>query len=228
MRASRFLRFPPSASRCALSLLAGLLLCVIAPAAPAAYRVQLDAPDTLRDLLAAHLDLIRYQEREDLNEDMFRFMLDTAAEQVARLAATEGYFTPHTRVSMSDESGATVVHVEVQAGARTVVSGAEVTISGAAREQSPALAERLRRTWPLKPGAPFRQEDWAEAKQHGLELLQRRRHPAARISSSQARIDPASGQAALAVDYDSGPPFAFGPLRITGTSRYPDSIIDNV
>ncbi|HJV54007.1 MAG TPA: autotransporter assembly complex family protein, partial [Noviherbaspirillum sp.] len=46
--------------------------------------------------------------------------------------------------------------------------------------------------------------------------------------SSQARIDPASGQAALAVDYDSGPPFAFGPLRITGTSRYPDSIIDNV
>lgn len=215
-------------SRLALSLLAGLLLCATSRTADAAYRVELEAPAPLQDLLAAHLDLVRYQDRADLNEDQLNFMLATAASQVARLASTEGYFSPQTTVKVDRSADTPVVRVTVDAGTRTVVSHVDVEVSGAARERSPAQAGRVRRNWPLKPGAPFRQEDWAVAKQAGLQILQRRRYPAARIADSEARIYPDLRQADLAVTYDSGPLFTLGPLHIRGTERYPESIIRNV
>ena len=224
LSAFRFLRFPTSGSRLALSILA----CLLSGPAHAAYRVQLEAPEPLRELLSAHLDLIRYQNRDDLNEDQLSFMLDTADKQVADLAATEGYFSPRTEVRVSDDAGATLVHIKVDAGMRTTVVSADITVSGNAGEHAPADTEQVRRNWPLAPGAPFRQQDWADAKQEGLQFLQQRRYPAARIAASQARVYPDLHQAELAVEYDSGPPFFFGPLRISGTGRYPNSIIDNV
>lgn len=227
MSALRFLRFSPSCSRRALSLLASLLFLAAGPRALASYRVELDAPDSLRDLLAAHLDLVRYQERDDLNEDQFQFMLDTAAAQVTRLASTEGYFQPQTELKVDRDSGTTVVRLKVAPGARTVVGRIAVRLSGAASGDA-SRAEQAGGYGGLRPGSPFRQEDWAAAKQAGLQELQQRRYPAARIARSQARIDPEQAQADLEIDYDSGPPFTFGELRIRGTERYPDSIVRNV
>lgn len=217
-----------SCPRLALSLFACLLFCATSRPAAAAYRVELDAPAPLKELLAAHLDLVRYQDREDLNDDQLNFMLATAASQVARLTSTEGYFSPQTTVNVDRSRDTPVVRVRVDAGARTVVSKVDVEVSGAARERNPEQVERMRRTWRLKPGAAFRQEDWADTKQAGLQILQRRRYPAARIAGSGARIYPDLQEADLAVEYDSGPLFTLGPLHISGVERYPESIIHNV
>lgn len=208
------------------ALLLGLSLCTVP--AMAAYRVQLDAPPPLKALLSAHLDLVRYQDREDLNEDQLNYMLATADSQVRRLASTEGYFLPQTTVKVERSGDTPLVRVTVEAGARTVVSQVDVNVTGAVRERNPSQAERVRRNWQLKPGEPFRQEDWAAAKQAGLQILQRRRYPAARIADSDAQVYPDLQQADLAVEYDSGPLFTLGTLRISGTERYPESIIRNV
>jgi translocation and assembly module TamA len=208
-------------------LLAGLLLSALTLPA-SAYHVSLDAPSPLKELLSAHLDLIRYQDRDDLNEDQLNFMLATVQAQVTRLASTEGYFLPHTTVKVERGGETPVVHVKVETGERTMVSRVNVNVSGEVRDHDPRQAERVSRNWQLKPGAPFREEDWAAAKQTGLQVLQRRRYPAARIVGSNAYVYPDLQQAELAVDYDSGPLFTLGPLRITGTERYPESIIRNV
>ena len=71
-----------------------MLLMLASMPAHAVYKVELDAPKSLRDLLNAHLDLMRYRDRDDINADQLRFMVETAAEQVNELAATEGYFSP--------------------------------------------------------------------------------------------------------------------------------------
>ncbi|HJV84501.1 MAG TPA: autotransporter assembly complex family protein [Noviherbaspirillum sp.] len=197
-------------------------------AAIAAYRVELDAPASLKDLLKEHLDLVRYQDREDINEDQLDFMLDTVAAQVTRLASTEGYFLPQTTAKIDRNAAPPVVHLTVDPGARTVVANVDVKVSGTAREHNPAQAERVHRNWQLKPGEPFRQEDWAAAKQSGLQILQRLRYPAARIADSDARIYPDLQQADLAINYDSGPLFTLGELNISGNERYPASIIRNV
>ncbi|MFX7090883.1 hypothetical protein ABTH94_22680, partial [Acinetobacter baumannii] len=76
---------------------------------------------------------------------------------------------------------------------------------------------RLREDWSLPVGQPFRQEDWNRAKNAGREKRQQKKYAAARIASSEARVDPDEHQADLAVRYDSGPAFTLGPLQITGT-----------
>ncbi|MGB7480249.1 MAG: autotransporter assembly complex family protein, partial [Burkholderiaceae bacterium] len=85
-----------------------------------------------------------------------------------------------------------------------------------------------RADWALPPGQPFRQSEWARAKQEGLQRLQQRRYAGAAIAASEARIDADASEAELAVTYDSGPAFTLGALEITGTRRYPAAIIENV
>ena len=227
MRTSRHSLHASSCPRLALALLAGLLLCTT-PWSAAAYRVELDAPAPLKELLTANLDLVRYQNREDMNEDQLNFMLATLDSQVTQLASTEGYFLPRTTFKIDRSTDTPVISVTVDAGARTMVSHVDVEISGAVREHNPAQAEQIRKRWHLRSGAPFRQEDWADAKQAGLNILQQRRYPAARIADSNAQIYPDLQEADLAVEYDSGPLFTLGQLHISGNERYPESIIRNV
>lgn len=196
--------------------------------AHAVYRVELDAPKSLRDLLNTHLDLMRYRERADINPDQIRFMVETAAEQVSDLAATEGYFSPKSDIKLDSGAEPPLVTITVTAGPRTEVRRADVQVTGPARTASPQQAERVVNEWPMKPGAPFRQEDWASAKDTGLRILQERRYAAATLARSSAAIDADRNAADLAASYESGPAFTLGELKISGTSRYPESIIRNV
>jgi translocation and assembly module TamA len=175
-----------------------------------------------------HLDLMRYRDRDDINADQLRFMVETAAEQVSELAATEGYFSPTANIRLDAQTQPPLVTVTVTEGPRTAVTRADIEVSGPAREQSPQQAAQVVDSWAIKPGAPFRQEDWAAAKESGLRVLQERRYAAAAIASSNAAIYADRQEAELAVDYQSGPPFTLGELKISGTGRYPESIIRNV
>ncbi len=193
---------------CAPLLLASLLACV---ASAHAYEVELSAPAPLKEVLTEHLDLFRYRHREDINADQLNFMVATVAEQVAQLAATEGYFSPVTTVQADQEGPATtLVRVVVNPGPRTLVSEVDIKVGGAAHSESPAQANAVGQSWSLTPGEAFRQADWATAKESGLQILQQRRYPAARIASSEARILADDHAAQLAVEYDSGPLFTFG------------------
>lgn len=208
----------------ALLVMAGSLA---APAAQAAYRVEIDAPGDLKALLEQHLDLSRYKDREDLSEDQLKFLIDTVDEQVAQLTSTEGYFSPKTKVTV--EPGATkTIRLAVDPQQRTVVSAAAVDVAGKAASEAPERVSQIKQNWGLPVGQPFRQADWAKAKEDGLQVLLKKRYPAAKVAQSEARITPEDNDAQLSVQYDSGPGFTLGPLRITGTKRYPNSIIENV
>lgn len=210
-----------AAAGCVLSLLASTT-------AHAAYRVEIDAPPPVRQLLADNLDLSRYRERQDVGDDQVDFMLATAADRVADLVATEGYFSPHTTVTIERASGTRLIRLHVAPGQRTRVAGVALKVEGDAAVQAPEQAAALRRTWSLPPGAPFRQQDWDAAKRGGLEALDRHRYAAAKIAASEARVDADRHRADLSVAYDSGPPFTLGPVRIGGALRYPEAIVRNV
>ena len=204
------------------------MLCVKANSAAASYRVEIDAPPPLHDLLAQHLDLVRDQARGDLSDDQFKFLVDTVGEQVKQLTSTEGYFTPSTKVDIEQVSGQRVVRLHVDANQRTMVTSAAIDVIGTIRQEAQQRADNLAKHWSLPAGRPFRQADWDSAKDGALQSLQKQRYAAARITRSEALIDPEQGAAQLAVQYDSGPGFTLGELKIGGTRRYPDSIIRNV
>jgi translocation and assembly module TamA len=207
---------------------AGFLLCLAAGSAAASYRVNIEAPDPIRPVLAEYLDLVRYQERADLSDDQFQFMIATAAEQVEQLTSPEGYFTPSTKVTVDRQGALKIVTIQVTPNKRTIVSRAAIEVTGPILQEAPQRVEALKKAWGLPVAQPFRQADWDQAKNAALLDLQQRRYAAARIAQSEARIDPDANDAQLAVQFDSGPGFTFGDLRISGTKRYPPSIIRNV
>ncbi|ASU39621.1 hypothetical protein hmeg3_15920 [Herbaspirillum sp. meg3] len=211
--------------------LAIAVLSCAAGSAHAAYKVDIDAPAPLQKMLKEHLDLVRYQDRADLSDEQLQFLLDTVNDQVVQLASTEGYFTPKTTIKVEqsqDEKSTKHIKLQVEAGPQTKINAVDITATGAAVQQDPARIADIQKNWSLPAGAPFRQEDWDAAKNQGLEKLQQHKYAAARIAESQASIDPDDQQADLTVQYDSGPRFTLGPLQITGTKRYPESIIRNV
>lgn len=211
-----------------LRLLSGCLLCAGMLPASAAYRVQVEAPAPLHQLLTDFLDLVRYRDRTDLDNDQFTFMLSAVSQQVTALASTEGYFTPATVVRVEQNAGVTTVLLTITPGPRTMVSTLVVDVTGPVLTESPAQVARLRRQWLLQPGAPFRQQDWATSKQDALQVLRSVRYAAAQAGVARASIDPQTSQAALVAAYDSGPAFTMGKLQVTGALRYPAWIIDNI
>lgn len=192
------------------------------------YRVELQTAPEIKELLTDHLDLFRYREREDIGPEQLNFLIETAAANVEKLVATEGYFSPQTHASIIESEPTPLVRIIVDAGPRTVVRTVEIGIAGPAARQSPGQVGEVREEWSLESGEPFRQAEWSEAKQAGLQLLQQRRYAAASIAASQARIHADQQTADLSVRYESGPAFTFGPLQIQGTRRYPERIIRNV
>ncbi|ODU01987.1 MAG: hypothetical protein ABS89_06350, partial [Thiobacillus sp. SCN 63-1177] len=87
---------------------------------------------------------------------------------------------------------------------------------------------RVERSFTLKQGMPFRQADWEAAKLAVLRPLLAGAYPAAQIEASEARIDPAAQAADLTLTLDSGPAFFYGQPAISGSRRYPESIVRNL
>lgn len=195
----------------------------------AAYKVEVNAPLSLRSILTDHLDLVRYQTRDDLSDEQIRFLIETVNDQVKSLLATEGYFSPTTTVDTTEHDNVIdTIRLSVDAGEQTTIKQVDIDITGPIQQQSTARIEEVKAAWPMNVGQPFRQSDWSSAKDKLLLQLQTDRYAAARISNSRATIDPAARQASLMTEYNSGPAFTLGALQITGLSRYPASIINNV
>ncbi|WP_425511371.1 autotransporter assembly complex protein TamA [Pararobbsia alpina] len=209
--------------------LIGLLGLAFAPmSAYAKYEVRIEAPRELRKLLEAHLDLARFADRDDLSDDEFRFLVSAVPRQVTDLLETQGYFTPAVTTDERVVDGKPHIDITVTPGPITEVSALSLSFKGAVLTEAPARETATREAWTLREGDPFSQQAWDAAKDAALKTLQAERYLGARITRSEARINPVTHKAALLVDFDSGPTFTLGELQIDGTRRYPAWIISNI
>ncbi|MGC9163551.1 MAG: autotransporter assembly complex protein TamA [Thiomonas sp.] len=196
-----------------------------ATASQPAYVVDIDAPNDLQTLLHDNLDLLRWRNFPDLPRDQIERLAEEAPAQAQRLLATQGYFSPQIAVRIDCPDGAPIrVVLHVQPGEPTRVQAVDLQVNGPDGKPDAALTARLLRAWALKPGEVFRDADWEAAKSRVLSMLLSGRWPGARLADSRASIDPATRQAQLMVRLDTGAPYVFGGLQITGLQRYPASI----
>lgn len=197
--------------------------------ARAAYKVDVQAsPRAVRKLLEEHLDIARFAKRNDISDDQFGFLVTATPQQVRDLTATAGYFSPVVRTDVRTVDGKKQVTVSVDPGPQTTISAISLTFHGPVLNEDPAQENATRFAFSLHEGDPFSQSGWDDAKNAALKALQSRRYVAAKISQSQARIDPRTHEAKLSVTFDSGPTFTMGKLEVSGTRRYPERIVDNV
>jgi len=193
------------------------------------YAVAIDAPAELRDLVAQHVDLVRWQSYEDMTPELLERLMRDAVAQTREAAATLGYFGAAVDVEADRTRTPVLVTLKVATGPRTVVRDVRIDVRGAAADDAlgRAAIERVRTQWPLPVGTPWRQVAWTQAKQAAVAVLAAGPWAAARIVASEARIDPANASASLEVTIDSGPPFHFGALDVRGLSRFPPSLVEN-
>lgn len=198
---------------------------------PLRFKVEIDAPRPYEKMLEEGLDLMRWQESEQVTLPLLERLVAEARKAATEALAAGGYFSPEIKSSIETPApGRALVRMKVEPGPRTRVRGVDLDFTGAVTAD-PEGRERMktvRQTWSLLPGSPFEQSDWANAKDNALAILGRGRYAAARIASSEARIIPDERAADLALRFDSGPIFHAGRVNVTGLKRYPPSVVENM
>ncbi|AMO39219.1 hypothetical protein AC731_019005 [Thauera humireducens] len=208
-------------------MISGVLAAPLSTAAQQALDVELEAPEAVRGLLERHVRLLRRSDATMPEAAPDRSaMARRARREVGDLLATEGYFTPTVRIDRS-EAGRWVIKVDP--GPRTTIAEVTVDFDGeitrAAEQGGDEYLARLRASWSLPPGAPFRQADWDAAKQQMLDSVSARRYAAARMVESRAEVDPERATARLRVRLDSGPAFYLGALEVSGLQELPADLV---
>ena len=192
-----------------------------------AFTLEVRSPNkAAREYLETHLDLQRYRKLDDLAAgEVSRLMV--AAEANARdLLNTLGYFTPTITLELhetpDDPKAPRRITLDVEPGTPTKVSAVQIAFSGpvASDERDKTHRDAIRAAWRLPPGQIFTQEGWDAAKSSGLRSLAAQRYPTASVRESKADIDADDSTARLAIGYESGPAYRFGPLLIKGNERY--------
>lgn len=195
------------------------------------YRVVIQGAGPYTELLTKHLDIVRRQNDTDLSVAEVERRVNVTPSQIRELLATEGYFSATVQHELVRDTSPWVARFVVELGVPTTIESVEIQFKGAlatGSQSDPARMQALRRNWSLKPGAVFEQDAWAEAKSGLLRELLVRDYPAASISQSEARIDPAENSASLHVTVDSGPQFTFGKLEIDGLERYSRAMVERL
>jgi translocation and assembly module TamA len=227
----------PSASRFrgVPALLQAALFVVIACACAAAraelpFRFELEGPEDLRRVVEPTLDLPRWKDYPGMTPDLLRRLAVEERDQIRAAVETEGYFSAKVGAEVTEGEAEWRVRIVIEPGERTRIASVEIRFGGPLLND-PDAEERMkavRTAWALPVGAPFRQADWNAAKADAVRRIAAVKYAAARIASSEARIDPGKAQATLDLEIASGPVFRVGALEVRGTSRYDPKIVERL
>lgn len=178
-------------------------------------------------MLATSVDLVRWETYAEMTPELFAELVRVAPDEAKEAAATEGYFSAKATISIDRTKDPVGVTLRVEAGPPTLVRNVELVVTGPAASNADAGAtiDALRRDWSLPQGSAFTQAAWQSAKARAVAMITAGPWAAAKITASEARVDPASKRADLSLTIDSGPPFRFGALDIGGLERYPPEIV---
>ena len=202
-------------------------------AATAAFAVDIQAPDAVREVLERHLELLRYRELTDLSDEELARLLVAARKNAQDLVATMGYFSPTIDIDPPEEGRSGPerrVKLRITPRDPSLVTEVNLRFIGAIEADPAASTQRQQITidWPLRPGMRFTQAKWDAAKQQALRQLSTQRYPVGQIGNSLADIDPASRSAALSVTLDSGPAYRLGPLLINGNVHHDRELVERL
>jgi translocation and assembly module TamA len=196
--------------------------------------IAIQAPSKLRDLLEANLDIERAKRlppSDSLDDSEWARLLALAPAQAKALLETEGFFRANVEASV-DAGDPHLVHINVDPGPQATIGRLTIDFDGVivtkveqGDRDAAALEAEIRQSWPLKPGAGFRNADWSGAKSQVLSKMRTNAYAAAAWTATSAQIDPATNTVRLFLVVDSGPQFLSGNLVVEGLERQPEQVV---
>ncbi len=187
------------------------------------YAFEVDAPGEIADKIRELTFVGRWQHRDDFLPTQMPALLARLDDEVMGILRSLGYYSGKVRSS----GDADRVEVTVVAGPRVTVARSEVRIEGPAAEDR-RTARFVRSRWLLPEGSFFASREWERGKRGLVDALNQRGYLRARLTGSDARIDPQSSSAELEVVLDSGPQIAFGELEVGGLERHGERIVQDL
>jgi translocation and assembly module TamA len=193
----------------------------------AAYHLDIEAPDAIRDLLRQHLDASKFQvvpQGDGITPQELNRLVGGAVAQSRSLLETQGRFAPSIQIQDApSRDGLPAFVLRVEPGPEARIHQVQLRFSGslgdAARQgdaQALTLQDTLRQSWKLKEGKGFQASVWTESK-GDLELRARARgYPLARLSLSQAQVDTQEHRVDIELELDSGPLALLGEVQVEG------------
>ena len=177
----------------------------------------------VKSMLEEYLPLITQQQDEELDKEQVGFLAEEAPDNVKTMLKTKGYFNGSVNVQDNGSS----YTVAVNPGPRTKVDNVSVAILGDILSDD-NLAEYYQKAmlnWQQPVGEYFDQDGWSGSKTSVLSAVTRKKYPLAKLSNTQATVNPNNNTANLNVIVESNRPIYFGDFEITGTRRYPDNVV---
>ena len=177
----------------------------------------------VKSMLEEYLPLITQQQDEELDKEQVGFLAEEAPDNVKTMLKTKGYFNGNVNVQDNGSS----YTVAVNPGPRTKVDNVSVAILGDILSDD-NLAEYYQKAmlnWQQPVGEYFDQDGWSGSKTSVLSAVTRKKYPLAKLSNTQATVNPNNNTADLNVIVESNRPIYFGDFEITGTRRYPDNVV---
>jgi translocation and assembly module TamA len=174
--------------------------------------------------------LARWQSFGDMTRALFDALAREAIGEAEDAAAASGWFSAEAEVRVDPTSTPAKVTLVVTPGPPTHVRNVRVQVEGPAARDGTAGTEVIARVQgglPLARDDVFTQAQWTQAKNAAVEALARGGYAAAKITASEASIDPQARAADLSITIASGPRFRVGELRIRGLARYTPELVRN-
>ena len=177
----------------------------------------------VKSMLEEYLPLITQQQDEELDKEQVGFLAEETPDNVKTMLKTKGYFNGSVNVQDNGSS----YTVAVNPGPRTKVDNVSVAILGDILSDD-NLAEYYQKAmlnWQQPVGEYFDQDGWSGSKTSVLSAVTRKKYPLAKLSNTQATVNPNNNTADLNVTVESNRPIYFGDFEITGTRRYPENVV---
>jgi translocation and assembly module TamA len=207
-----------------------IALCSASARAELPYRVELVGPNDLKEVVEPTLDLPRWREFPGMTPDLLRRLALEERDHIRAAVETEGYFSANVSAEVTEAEPEWLVRIVIEPGERTRIAQVDIRFSGPLLSD-PDAEERMkavRKSWSLPVGDSFRQASWDAAKLAAVREVAALKYAAARVASSEARIDPGKAQATLDIEIESGPVFRVGAVEVRGTSRYDPKIVERL
>lgn len=182
-----------------------------------------DQQSTLRELLQKHLSIHEAMQNPRMNESEWRRLVQKTPQEIADLLATEGYFKTKTTVY---QPATQLAEFHLTLPQQAKVNKVNVAITGEIQlAEHQSTLEAAQKSWPLPVNSRFTQQAWSSAKRELLATLLRAEFPNAKITRSQALVNPQTQAVFIQLAVDSGPAVRFGQVRIHGLQHYKESMV---
>ncbi|MDO4641677.1 MAG: autotransporter assembly complex family protein [Neisseria sp.] len=179
--------------------------------------------EEVKQMLEEHLPLITEQQQEVLDQEQVGFLVEDAPNDVQTMLKTKGYFNGKVNVSPQGNG----YRVNVVEGPQTKIDNVHVSLTGSVVSDNElgVYYKNALANWALPVGAPFDQSDWSSSKSAALAAVTRKKYPLAQLAKTEALINPNTNKADLSIEVDSKQPVYFGEIDVSGTKRYPESVV---